>query len=90
MSSDIANKLSEQTKGLVSRFEGRMTRFGGRDDILGMLRPLDLEAADSFAREYFGEGEHIAIGIDGSRDFDERLHFQRTAEFEQFTESSVA
>jgi hypothetical protein len=73
MSSDIANKLSEQTKGLVSRFEGRMARFRGRDDLLGLLRPLDRTGADAFARSYFGEGEHTAIGIDGSRAFDERL-----------------
>ncbi|MDA4136061.1 MAG: hypothetical protein OK449_03530 [Thaumarchaeota archaeon] len=73
MSSEIANKLSEQTKGLVSRFEGRMTKFRGRDDLLGLLRPLEKSAADEFARTYFGEGEHTAIGIDGSRAFDERL-----------------
>jgi len=73
MSSEIANKLSEQTKGLVSRFEGRMSLFNGRDDLLRLLRPLDRSAADAFAKEYFGEGEHAAIGIDGSRAFDERL-----------------
>lgn len=73
MSSEIADRLSEQTKGLVSRFEGRVAGFGGRRDLLGLLRSLDKSAADSFAREYFGEGEHLAIGIDGSRDFDERL-----------------
>ncbi|MDA4114299.1 MAG: hypothetical protein OK474_09655 [Thaumarchaeota archaeon] len=73
MSSEIADKLSEQTRGLVSRFEGRVARFAGRGDLLGLLRPLDREAADDFARSYFGVGEHLAIGIDGSRDFDERL-----------------
>lgn len=73
MSSEIANKLSEQTKGLVSRFEGRMTRFRGRDDLIDLLRPLERSNADEFAREYFGEGEHNAIGIDGSRAYDERL-----------------
>ena len=31
MSSEIAGKLSEQTKGLVSRFEGRVARFEGRE-----------------------------------------------------------
>ena len=73
MSSEIANKLSDQTKGLVNRFEGRVAGFGDREDILGLLRPLDREGGQDFAREYFGEGEHLAIGIDGSRDFDERL-----------------
>ncbi len=73
MSSEIANKLSEQTRGLVSRFEVKVAGFGGRDDLLGLLKSLDRDAASAFARGYFGEGEHLAIGIDGSRDFDERL-----------------
>ena len=73
MSSEIASKLSAQTERLVSRFEGRMTLFRGRDDLLDMLRPLEKSAADAFARTYFGEGEHTAIGIDGSRAYDERL-----------------
>ncbi len=73
MSSEIAGRLSEQTKGLVSRFEGRVARFEGREDLLGLLRPLDRDAANALAREYFGEGDHLAMGIDGSRDFDERL-----------------
>jgi hypothetical protein len=73
LSSEIANKLSEQTKGLVSRFEGKVARFGDRQDLLQLLRPLDRAAAQAYGREYFGEGEHLAIGIDGSRDFDERL-----------------
>jgi hypothetical protein len=73
LSSEIADKLSSQTRGLVSRFEGRVANFAGRGDLLELLRPLDRGAAEEFARGYFGEGEHVAIGIDGSRDFDERL-----------------
>src|SRR5437879_12607463 len=34
---------------------------------------VDSADASSLAREYFGEGEHIATGVDGSRDYDERL-----------------
>lgn len=73
MSSDLANKLSDQTKELVSRFEERVSSFRGRDDLLTLVKPLDKSGADSFARAYFGEGEYTAIGIDGSRAFDERL-----------------
>jgi hypothetical protein len=73
MSTEIANRLADQTRNLVSRFEGRMTRFQGRDDLLDLLKPLDRRSAMEFARRYFGEGEHMAIGIDGSRAFDERL-----------------
>lgn len=73
MSSEIATKLSEQTRNLVARFEGRMSLFRGRGDLLELTRSLDRESADDFAREYFGEGDHLAIGIDGSRAYDERL-----------------
>jgi hypothetical protein len=73
LSSEIAGRLSEQTRGLVSRFEGRVAAFADRSDILGLLRSVDRGAANASARDYFGEGEHLAIGIDGSRDFDERL-----------------
>ncbi len=38
-----------------------------------MTVPVDAHAADAFAREFFGRGEHTATGIDGSMDFDERL-----------------
>ncbi len=39
-------------------------------DLTGKLDPHDPAI---FAKEYFGEGEHLATGIDGSMDFDERL-----------------
>jgi hypothetical protein len=73
MSSEIANKLSDQTRNLVGKFENRVAQFSGREDLLGLMRKLDGEDADSLAREYFGEGDHIAAGIDGSMDYDERM-----------------
>jgi len=73
MSSEIAEKLSRQTSKLVSEFEKRLEAFAQRDDLLGMTIRLDPSEASSLAREYFGEGEHNATGIDGSRGFDERL-----------------
>ena len=73
MSSEIANKLSEQTRTLVTRFESRLGQFAGRDDLLGALRHLDEDDANRFAREFFGEGEHLAVGVDGSMDYDERM-----------------
>lgn len=27
---------------------------------------LDMKAADAYAKEYFGEGDHVAFGVDGS------------------------
>src|SRR5437870_3272753 len=73
MSSEIAEKLSQQTSQLVSEFEKRLDAFSQRDDLMGLTIGLDSVGASSLAREYFGEGEHIATGVDGSRDYDERL-----------------
>ncbi len=73
MSSEIAEKLSRQTKTIVSRFEEKVNSFRGRQDLLGLTRCVDSADADAYAREYFGTGEHLASGIDGSMDFDERL-----------------
>lgn len=73
MSSRIAEELSSQTRELVSRFEERANSFIGRKDLMELLLPLDRTAADEFLRDFLGEGEHLATGIDGSMDFDERL-----------------
>jgi hypothetical protein len=73
MSSDIAEELSKQTRDLVSRFEGRTAFFSHRPDLARLTVPCDLRAAEKFATAYLGRGEHIATGIDGSMDFDERL-----------------
>jgi hypothetical protein len=40
---------------------------------VSLTLPARRQEAESFAREFFGEGEHFATGIDGSMDFDERL-----------------
>ena len=73
MSSEIAEELSKQTRDLVSRFEARANSFSKRKDLAGLTVPVDSPAAERSAREFFGKGEHIATGIDGSMDFDERL-----------------
>ena len=73
MSSEIAEKLSQQTSQLVSEFEKRLDAFSHRDDLMELTIGVDSAGASSLAREYFGEGEHIATGVDGSRDYDERL-----------------
>ena len=73
MSSEIAADLSRQTRDLISRFEGRASSFSRRGDLATLTLPVDAGAAEKTALEYFGRGEHIATGIDGSMDFDERL-----------------
>jgi hypothetical protein len=73
MSSEIASRLSFQAENLVSRFEDRVNFFTGRADLCKLMRELDVDMANAYAREYLGEGEHIATGIDGSMGYDERL-----------------
>jgi len=73
MSSEIAADLSRQTRDLISRFEGRASSFSRRRDLMALTVPADSRAAEKTALEIFGRGEHVATGIDGSMDFDERL-----------------
>ncbi|MDG6898201.1 MAG: hypothetical protein JRM99_04065 [Nitrososphaerota archaeon] len=73
MSSEIAEDLSKQTSELVSRFEGRASAFAHRPDLAALTVQCDRTAAVKTARKFFGDGEHVATGVDGSMDFDERL-----------------
>jgi hypothetical protein len=73
MSSEIARRLSDQARLLVSRFEDRVDSFSGREDLLRLTKALNANDANAFARNYFGEGDFFAFGIDGSMGYDERL-----------------
>ena len=73
MSAEIAGELSRQAKELVARFEDRANAFIGREDLKPLLVPVGVAGAEALARGRFGNGEHLATGIDGSMDFDERL-----------------
>ncbi|MDV3244523.1 MAG: hypothetical protein LYZ66_05030 [Nitrososphaerales archaeon] len=73
MSTEIAEELSKQTRDLITRFEERANSFAHRSDLAALTVPVDVPAAEKLARKLFGEGEHLAVGIDGSMDFDERL-----------------
>ncbi len=73
MSSDLAQELSQQTRELVARFESRANSFAGRVDLAKFAIPVDSPSAERLARDFLGEGELTATGIDGSMDFDERL-----------------
>ena len=73
ISSEMAEDLSRQTRELISRFEARASSFSKRRDLLALTLPADASSAEKTALEYFGRGEHVATGIDGSMDFDEKL-----------------
>ena len=73
MSSEIAEDLSRQTRDLITKFERRASSFSHRRDLAALTVTADRRGADKSALELFGRGEHVATGIDGSMDFDERL-----------------
>ena len=73
MSSEIAEDLSRQTRDLISRFERRASSFSRRGDLARLTLPSDPRGAEKTAQVYFCRGEHLATGVDGSMDFDERL-----------------
>jgi len=73
MSAEIAEDLSKQTRDLVSRFEARVSSFSRRQDLASLTIPSRQREGDALAKKFFGQGEHVATGIDGSMDFDERL-----------------
>jgi hypothetical protein len=73
MSSQLAEDLSKQTRDLIERFDERARSFSSRNDLARLTVHVDAADAVKMAREYLGEGEHLATGIDGSMDFDERL-----------------
>ncbi len=73
MSSEIAEDLSRQTRDLITKFEDRASSFSRRNDLAGLTVHVDGRGAERTAHDYFGRGEHVATGIDGSMDFDERL-----------------
>ncbi|MDV3292850.1 MAG: hypothetical protein LYZ70_01095 [Nitrososphaerales archaeon] len=73
MSTEIAEELSKQTRDLINRFESRANSFAHRADLAKLTVQVDVPSAEKLAKKLFGEGEHVATGIDGSMDFDERL-----------------
>jgi hypothetical protein len=73
LSSEIADDLSRQTRDLISRFEVRASSFSGRMDLAQLIVPVAKASAEEEAVRLFGRGEHLATGIDGSMDFDERM-----------------
>ncbi|MEM0075471.1 MAG: hypothetical protein QXV84_03900 [Conexivisphaerales archaeon] len=60
------DSLRNSTDELLSDFSKRVNSMKGRKEYATLIRKLDTELASKIAREYFGEGEFYAVGIDGS------------------------
>jgi len=70
---ETASKLRNETSGLVKVFRDRTKKIRGARELLALFRSLDETASRDTALDLFGEGEHKAIGIDGSMATDELL-----------------
>ncbi len=69
----VAEHLRNQTSYLVNSFQTRVSMLRKRYDIQGLSKHLSQDNVHQIASEIFGEGRHLAVGIDGSMDYDERL-----------------
>ncbi len=71
--SETARRLKVETSILVDAFRRRARQIRGARELTALIKPLDREAAVKTACEYFGVGEHLAAGVDGSMQTDELL-----------------
>ncbi|MCX8183718.1 MAG: DNA double-strand break repair nuclease NurA [Crenarchaeota archaeon] len=71
--SETARKLKAETCILVDAFRRRARQIRGARELTVLIKPLDRETAVRTACEYFGVGEYLAAGIDGSMQTDELL-----------------
>jgi len=70
---ETASRLRNETSGLVKVFRDRTKKIRETKELLPLLRSLNETASSETALGLFGEGEHRAIGIDGSMATDELL-----------------
>ena len=54
-------------------FSSRLNRLSGEGGFGSLIRYLDRDRAVRYAYEYFGDGDWVALGIDGSMEHRERL-----------------
>lgn len=71
--SETARRLKLETSILVDAFRRRARQIRVAKGLTALIKPLDRETAVRTACEYFGVGEHMAAGIDGSMQTDELL-----------------
>jgi len=70
---EAAARLRVETSGLVKTFKERAKRVRGSVELLSLTRRLNRPLSTRTALELFGEGEHKAIGVDGSMATDQLL-----------------
>lgn len=73
MSSAVAERLRQQASYLIERFTDRVYRLKEHSEFNSMTRGVDMENTLNEGLEFFPKGKYLAVGIDGSMDYDERL-----------------
>ncbi|MEM2130720.1 MAG: DNA double-strand break repair nuclease NurA [Candidatus Bathyarchaeia archaeon] len=66
----VAERLRKHTSDLAELFSGRIQGLRNRRELASCIRCLDTSSAGSC---FFEPGDYIAVGIDGSMDYDELL-----------------
>ena len=69
----MSRRLVAESSELSEKFTQRLWGIRRSEDVLRAIKGLDEGLALETALEYFGEGKHYSVGIDGSMDYDERL-----------------
>ncbi|MEM3684394.1 MAG: hypothetical protein QXX17_06190 [Conexivisphaerales archaeon] len=65
--------LNKSADELLMHFSRRVEKMKNRDEYSVLMRRLNQKEAIETAISYFGEGEHIAVGVDGSMEQAETL-----------------
>jgi len=73
LSGVIASRLGNQTSTLVKSFTTRADRLKGRCEFQALFKRASGDEWLVAARKFFDAQEGLAVGIDGSMDYDERL-----------------
>ncbi len=71
--SKLSQSIKLQVDELIRRFDERKKEIQERTEVLSLFRQVQEEQAISTALDYFGPGEHVAFGVDGSMDMEERM-----------------
>jgi hypothetical protein len=66
----LAERLRKQTSDLASLFAGRIQELRNRENLVPCIRCL---GSSGMKRFFFEPGEYVAVGIDGSMDYEEIL-----------------
>jgi len=71
LSNEVVRRLDGSTRELIGLMRERIRSLEGREDLLSLLKGT----GDARGEDFFGDLPRVAIGIDGSLAYDDRLEF---------------